>query len=102
MSHESTTATGGQAYLFDLLEQLAAADVEPRASATVHADPVRGHIGILIDGEPKAFVITDDGDGHLDIWSGAGARLDVVAARDLGEALCAWAARRTGGEVVMS
>lgn len=94
MSHESTTTTSGQAYLFDLLEQLAAADVEPRAPATVHADPVRGHIGILIDGEPKAFVVTDDGDGHLNIWSGAGARLDVVAARELGEALVNWSVAR--------
>lgn len=93
MQPEKTVEPAGD--LFDLLEQLARADATERPNVTVHADAVRGHIGFLVDGHPSRFVITDDGDGHLNVWSGQGARLNVSAARDFGEALCAWAERRS-------
>jgi hypothetical protein len=95
MQPEPASVEDSAGDLLDLLELLARADASDRPNVTVHADPVRGHIGFLVDGAPSRFVITDDGDGHLNVWSGQGAKLNVAAARDLGEALCAWAERRS-------
>ena len=83
--------------LLDLLEELAQADTTTRPDVTVHADPVRGHIGFLVDGHPTRFIITDDGTQHLNIWSGQGARLDTTTALELGQALTAWAQLRSAG-----
>lgn len=61
----------------------------------VRVEPQRGHITLYRDGEAAVVTLVDLGP-VLNIWQHeGGVELDPEAARELGEALAAWAARKS-------
>jgi hypothetical protein len=61
----------------------------------VRVEPQRGHISLYREGEAAVVTLVDLGP-VLNLWQyEGGVELDPVTARELGEALVAWAARKS-------
>ncbi|GHJ59117.1 hypothetical protein NOK12_16350 [Nocardioides sp. OK12] len=62
----------------------------------VRVDPQRGHITLYRDGEAAVVTLVELGP-VLNLWQyEGGVEIDTEVARELGEALVAWAARKAG------